>query len=102
MSKRFLFSTKANLATQSVLKGLSQARLAMVITYALVITEDDRVAALLEQLDTAEEIVGLEAVKDARESKRKPRKERAEGTDRNPKPQSSEMQLAPKYKNGKR
>jgi len=65
MSKRFLFSTKANLATQSVLKGLSQARLATVITYALVITEDDRVAALLEQLDTAEQIVGAEAEKPA-------------------------------------
>src|SRR3972149_6485693 len=65
MSKRFLFSTKANLATQSVLKGLSQARLATVITYALVITEDNRVAALLEQLDTAEQIVGAEAEKPA-------------------------------------
>lgn len=54
--KRYLFSTKANLATQSGLKGLAQAHLVTAASCIVVITDDDQVAALLDKLDTAERI----------------------------------------------
>jgi hypothetical protein len=54
--KRFLFSTKAGLVAESILKGLAQAHMITATTCVVVCTEDVVVAALLEKLDTAEQI----------------------------------------------
>jgi hypothetical protein len=56
MNARFLFSARPGLATESVLKGLAQAHMITVTTCAIVITDDDQVAALLDKLETSERI----------------------------------------------
>lgn len=66
MNARFLFSARPGLATESVLKGLAQAHMITVTTCAMVVTDDDQVAALLDKLETSERIeTAVEQVLDA-------------------------------------
>ena len=59
MSKRFLFSMKAGLAAESVLKGLAAAHMITATSCIVVCTDDDAVAALLSKLETSEQIDGI-------------------------------------------
>lgn len=56
MFTRYLFSTKAGLAAESVLKGLAQAGMITATTCVVVTTDDNDVAAVLHKLETAERI----------------------------------------------
>ena len=57
MSKRFLFSMKTNGGTQGLLKAMALQHLVTCTPAIVVVTDNESVAGLLTQLDTAEEIL---------------------------------------------
>ncbi len=57
--KRYLFPYEPPVVVQEVLRGLRAAHMITVTNYAVVTTEDEHVAALLDKLETADEILSI-------------------------------------------